>query len=330
MKKAFVIPIIERVAGKLGIKITVEPEYGYAAQIVTPDGRKRYLLGAHFDLNTLGASAIARDKAYALYFMRHMGYPVPEGEAFFTPRWCEVIGSERNPDAAYRYAKQLGFPVIVKPNGKSQGSGVAKVGNKKELLQAVNALKRNENVFLVQRIVVGNDYRIVVLDGKAISAYRRLPLAVTGDGSSSIRQLLEKKQRELMAAGRETILNTDDIRIKISLKRAKRSMESIVEKGERVELLPNANLSTGGDAVDVTPTLNAAWRKLTAKIAHDMNLRYCGIDVIVRGTLETPPGSYAILEVNASAGLDNFARLGEQQMQTVEGLYEKVLRAMLE
>ncbi len=50
---------------------------------------------------------------------------------------------------------------------------------------------------------------------------------------------------------------------------------------------------------------------------------------MVQGTLETPPRSYVVLEVNASAGLDNYARLGERQMRIVEKLYEKVLRAIL-
>ncbi len=272
MKKAFVTPIIEKVAKELGVKITVEPQYGYAAQVITPRGEKRYFRNASFDLNTLGAAAIAQDKAYATYFMRRMGYPVPEGQEFFTPRWCEVIGSGRNLEAAYQYAKQLGFPVIVKPNSKSQGSGVAKVWNKKELLQAVSAFRGRENVFLVQRIVPGDDYRIVVLDGEVISVYRRSPLAVTGDGRSSMRELLREKQQEFVKWGRDTILNADDMRIKNTLRRLKRSMDSVPKKGERVELLPNANLSTGGDAVDITSLTHPSWRKLAAELAHDMNL----------------------------------------------------------
>ncbi len=329
MKKAFVTPIIEKVAKRLGVEVNVEPKYGYVAQITTPRGEKRYLRNTNFDINTLGSSEIARDKAYACYFMRLMGYPVPEGQEFFTQRWCRIIGSKRNPEAAYHYAKRLGFPVIVKPNSKSQGSGVAKVWNKRELLQAVNVFQKNENVFLVQRVATGNDYRIVILDGEVISAYQRLPLAVVGNGRSSVKQLLANKQKEFVKLERDTVLKMDDPRIKGTLKRMGLSMRSILGKGRKIELLPNANLSTGGGAVDVTPKIHPDWKKLAAKIARDMNLRYCGLDVMVQGTLETTPRSYVILEVNAAAGLDNYARIGKRQMRIVEGLYEKVLRAMI-
>jgi len=66
----------------MGITINIEPRYGYVGQIVLPDGRKRYFRGTNFDLNPLGASEIARDKAYAAYFMCLMGYPVVEGRQF--------------------------------------------------------------------------------------------------------------------------------------------------------------------------------------------------------------------------------------------------------
>ncbi len=329
MKRAFTTPIIERVAKRLGITVRVEPKYGYVAQIITPGGEKRYLRNTNFDINTLGAAEIAKDKAYAAYFMKLMGYPVPEGAEFFTQRWCKIIKSRRDPAAAYRYAKHLGFPVIVKPNSKSQGSGVAKVWNKVEFMRAVRALSRNENVFLVQRIVPGHDYRIVILDGEMISAYERKPLAVLGDGRSTIKKLLIKKQETFIANKRDTVLNISDPRIKTTLRHLGLSLRSIPQKGQRIELLANANLSTGGEAIDVTATVHPSWKKLAAQIAGDMNLRYCGLDVMVQGTLEMSPTSYVILEVNAAAGLDHYARIGRKQMKIVENLYEKVLRAMI-
>ena len=68
------------------------------------------------DLNTLGASEIAKDKAYSTFFMEKLGYSTIEGEAFFTDHWwCAIINSKRNSTMACAYAKKLGFPLIVKP-----------------------------------------------------------------------------------------------------------------------------------------------------------------------------------------------------------------------
>ncbi|OGL78196.1 hypothetical protein A3E39_02990 [Candidatus Uhrbacteria bacterium RIFCSPHIGHO2_12_FULL_60_25] len=328
-QRTLVTATIERLAKKMGIEVHVEPMWGYVGQIVLPDGRKRYFRNTNLDLNGLGASEIARDKAYADHFLRRMGYPIISGEVFYTPRWCKSIGSRRGPDAAYRYAKRIGFPVIVKPNSKSQGSGVRKVYNKRELLRAIKAFEHNERVFLVQRVVTGHDYRIVVLDGVVISAYERLPLSVTGDGRMTVAQLLRKKQLSFIRVGRDTILKPHDDRITAELQRQGVTRRTVPNRGEKIVLLPNANLSTGGDAIDVTTAIHPTWAALAKKIAHDMNLRYIGIDVMSRDELDHSPASYVIIEINAAPGLDNYATMGKRQKQIVEDLYARVLKALL-
>lgn len=329
MKTSRVTSILAKVARRMGVQIHIEPRYGFAGQICLPNGQKRYFRGAHFDMNGLGASEIAQDKDFAAHFLKLMGYPVPRGQAFFTRRWCEAIGSRRTPEAAYRYARSLGFPVIVKPNSKSQGSGVCRVWNKREFLWAVRNLEHNERVFLVQRVVEGNDYRIVVLDREIVSAYRRTPLSTTGDGRSTVAGLLRRKQTEFVRRGRDTVIRMDDARITLELRRQGLARNSVLDRGRKVFLLASANLSTGGDVTDVTDALHPAWKKLARQIARDMNLRYIGVDVIVRGTLAEPPGQYVVLEVNAAPGLDNYASIGSKQRRIVEDLYARVLTAML-
>ena len=81
MKKAFATPILMQLARKFGIKIVVEPRYGFAGQIVLAEGTKN-ISADQFDLNPLGASEIARDKTYAAFFLQKLGYPVIEGESF--------------------------------------------------------------------------------------------------------------------------------------------------------------------------------------------------------------------------------------------------------
>lgn len=329
-KRTLVTSILERLAKKMGIEVHIEPEWGYVGQIVLPDGRTRYFRNTNLDLNGLGASEIARDKAYAEYFQKRMGYPVIPGKSFYTTRWCKAIGSRRNPEAAYRYAKKIGFPVIVKPNSKSQGSGVRKVYTKRELLRAVKAIEHNERVFLVQRFVEGHDYRIVVLDGKVLSAYERLPLSVTGDGRATIAKLLQRKQALFKKIGRDTMIKPHDDRISAELRRQDLTRRSVPAKGTIINLLPNANLSTGGDAIDVTSKVHAKWKALSKHIARDMNLRYIGIDVMSRDTLDRPPASYVLIEVNAAPGLDNYATMGKRQERIVEDLYRRVLEALLD
>lgn len=329
MKKSFVTPIIERVARQLKLRVRVEPKYGYAGQLLRRDGQARYFRGSRFDLNPLGASEIAQDKAYAAFFLDGWGYPVPRGAEFFTPRWCETIRSRRGKRAAARYAQTLGWPVIVKPNAQSQGQGVCLVYNRREFLEAVRSFENRENVFLVQKWLAGNDYRIVVLDREVISAYQRLPLSVSGDGRTTIRSLLLAKQRKFRQVGRDTVIKIDDFRITNMLRHSGLARRSVPARGQLVRLLPNANLSTGGEALDVTATLHPAWRKLAVDLVRKMGLRFCGLDVIVEGTLAEVPKRYAVLEINAAPGLDHYAVIGPVQRRLVERLYRKVVRAMI-
>src|SRR3989344_4625849 len=133
MKKPLVSILLKKIAPSIGARVNLEPEYGWAGQIVFKNGRKRYFRASTVDLNPVGSSDIAKDKDFAAYFMKKMGYPVVTGETFFSVEWAETVGSKRNMDAAYRYAQRLGFPVIVKPNSKSQGVGVAKVYTKRDI-----------------------------------------------------------------------------------------------------------------------------------------------------------------------------------------------------
>ena len=333
MKKKNVTPllgqVLRRIAPRIGARVVMEPRWKIVGQIVFKSGRKRYFRYSSLDLNPLGASEIAKDKDYANFFMRRLGYPTIAGKTFFSAQWARAIGApRRNIDAAYQYARRLGLPVIVKPNSGSQGSGVALVRNKKGLYRALNAIFKRDRVALVQRMVKGKDYRLVVLDDKVISAYERIPLSVVGDGRSSISRLLTIKQRQFVAASRDTHIRTDDPRIADKLGRQGMRMESVPELGERVYLLDNANLSTGGDSVDVTDIVHPLFRRIAVRLTKDMGLRLCGVDLMVEGGISRKPGAYWVLEINAAPGLDHYAQTGRKQERIVEDLYLRVLKSM--
>jgi D-alanine-D-alanine ligase-like ATP-grasp enzyme len=327
MKRPFVSQIFASLAGEVGITVNLEPQYGFAGQIILPDGRKRYFRDTHMDINPLGAAEIAGDKDYAAYFISLLGYPVVRSWNFYSKRWCEVIRSKRNIDAAYRHVQRLGFPVFVKPNSSSQGRGVAKVHTKREFYRAARFIFSKDRVMLVQKTAEGQDYRIVVLDDEVISAYQRIPLSVIGDDRATIRQLLRRKQREFRQRGRDTQLKLDDFRIKMKLARMKLTFDSVLFRDQQIFLLDNANLSTGGEAVDATERISNGFRDLAVRLTRELNLRYCGVDLITTDPIETEPRHFQILEVNSAPGLDHYANIGQAQKQLVRDLYRKVLEA---
>ena len=223
--------LLKKLATRIGARVLLEPEWKIAGQIIFKDGKKSYFRYNTLDLNPVGASDIAKDKDYANFFMRKMGYPTIRGKSFFSDEWCEVIGSKRNIHAGYRYAQTLGFPLIVKPNSGTQGTDVALVHTKKDFYRAMKQIFKHDRIALVQQYVRGHDYRIVVLDKEVISAYERIPLNVVGDGRSTIKQLLAKKSRVFVASSRDTNINLKDPRILAKLKYQGRSLTYVPRRG---------------------------------------------------------------------------------------------------
>ncbi|MDP2789365.1 MAG: cyanophycin synthetase [bacterium] len=331
MKLLYLTKLIKKLALKVGARVVVEPEWGVAAQIIYKNGVVRSLRYLSLDLNHIASSDIAKDKDYAKFFMNKKGYRVAEGQTVFREDWAEAVKSKRVMSWGIKYAKKLGYPVIVKPNNKSQGSDVCLVWNKKELLRALVKIFKDEKVALVERYLPGRDYRIVVLDKEIISAYERIPLSVTGNGKSSILALLKKKQRDFIRSGRDTKINFTDPRIKLKLKRQNFSFTSVLPKDKKIYLLDNANLSTGGDSVDVTNKIHPGFRKIAINLTRDMGLRIAGVDImIIKGDIRQRLRRclYYIIEINAAPGLDHYVTTGPVQKRIVEAMYLKILKAL--
>lgn len=327
-KKIFLEKILRKVAPKIGARVLSEPKWGIVCQVTFSNGVRKYSRFNSIDLNSLGSSEVAKDKDYANFFMKKMGYPTIEGKAFCSPEWAKTIKTKEDINAGFRYAKKLGFPVIVKPNSGSQGVDVALVYSKDEFYKAMIKVFKNDRMALVQRYVKGKDYRIVVLDNKIISAYERIPLSVIGDGKLSIKKLLEKKKKYFSKINRDINIEVNDPRIKSKLKILHKNLNWIPEKNKRVFLLDNANLSTGGDSIDVTNTIHKDFQKIAIKLTKDMGLRICGVDLMIEGDIKDKPKKYWVIEVNSAPGLDHYVTTGKVQQKIVEDMYLEVLKSM--
>lgn len=320
--------MLKKIAPRIGAKVIIEPEWNIAGQVVFKSGRKRYFRYSSLDLNTLGSSEVSKDKDFAKFFMRRMGYPTVPGKTFFSDIFCNDFNSKKNIHAAYAYAQKIHFPVMVKPNSGSQGIGVCKVHAKREFYKAMHFIFARDRVALVEKVMEGKDYRVVVLDDKVISAYERVPLSVVGDGKSTIQQLLRKKQSDFIKEGRDTRIKFEDFRITQKLSHQKLSMNSIIKRDQQIFLLDNANLSSGGDSMDVTESMHQDFKKIAIGLTKDMGLKMCGVDMLVVGDIKQKPKKYCILEINSAPGLDHYFLSGKKQEKIVEDMYLKVLKAM--
>jgi D-alanine-D-alanine ligase-like ATP-grasp enzyme len=93
-------------------------------------------------------------------------------------------------------------------------------------------------------------------------------------------------------------------------------------------LLDNANLSTGGDSIDVTSAINKKFKKIAINLTSDMGLRICGVDLMIDGDIKNIPSKYWVIEVNSAPGLDHYVTTGKAQQKIVEDMYLEILKSM--
>lgn len=93
----------------------------------------------------------------------------------------------------------LNFPMIIKPDVGERGAEVEKIENKSEL---THYLKRNKQDFIIQEFVdfdieLGVLYHKFPISGESniTSIVQKEFLAVTGDGTSTIREMLKSNER---------------------------------------------------------------------------------------------------------------------------------------
>jgi D-alanine-D-alanine ligase-like ATP-grasp enzyme len=94
----------------------------------------------------------------------------------------------------------------------------------------------------------------------------------------------------------------------------KLSLNFILPKNQDLRLLDNANLSTGDTSIDLTEKINPFFKEITIKLTKDMELRLCGVDLIIEGDIAIlPKGKWYVIEINSASGLDHYASLGKKQ-----------------
>jgi D-alanine-D-alanine ligase-like ATP-grasp enzyme len=318
--------ILKSLEERVGCKMHLEPAYELAGQILFPDGRKFYFKNTALDINAHGASAVAKDKGYTRFFMADMGYKIPRGGVFFSDYWCEVNEAKNNGEEAVKFAGSIGYPVIVKPNTGSKGRDVFKAYGELELREILKIVFEKNNVILVEEYVVGDDYRLVVFKDEVVMSYRRLPLTVLGNGEDNIEALLNIKKAGFHATGRKITIEASDPRITERLKNFyKFDLQYIPKVGEEVILLANANLSSGGEAVDVTDQIHESYKNIAIKLAKDMGLKLAGVDFITAEDITQPVKDLVFIEINSSPGLTHFQTESKESEKRVEDLYYKIL-----
>ena len=303
--KASFLSRLKEACDLVGAKLEVIPGADNSGRITLPSGRVRYFHRLQWDLNTLGAAAIALDKDATSRVLKRLGYTVPTGRSFW---YVGRLRDRRDIGGAYAYAQRLGLPVLLKPNDSSGDQHVSVAYTRAQFYAAAREVFAASKKLLVQRIARGNDCSIVVLDREVLMASEKTPPYVIGDGDSSIGKLIAASQRLIRGAGHPTELRLDDVRVRRHLAHRRQTLKTVPAVGQRVELLPRGNLGAGGDVRLVTEVLHPKLRALAVRVVADMGLRLASVDLVLSRPADAPPKRCTVLEVNSAPGLDTLER----------------------
>ncbi|WP_299115717.1 cyanophycin synthetase [uncultured Winogradskyella sp.] len=265
-------------------------QLGYGAN------QKRIQATVTSETSSIGVE-LACDKEDTKYLLEQAEVEVPRGD---------IIRRERSLEEACRY---VGYPLVIKPIDGNHGRGITvDIQNYDEALVAFRHAKESSRsgAIIVEKFIVGEDYRLLVINNKLVAAALRSPAHVVGDGKSTVRELIDEVNKDPRRGyGHEKVLTQISVNelTQTIIKDAGYTLESVLADGEKLILKDTANLSTGGTAEDVTDIVHPANVSMAERISKIIDLDICGIDVMttdISKPLSETGG--AVLEVNAGPG----------------------------
>ncbi|HEV7401412.1 MAG TPA: hypothetical protein VGO11_00735 [Chthoniobacteraceae bacterium] len=271
-------------AARRGWSWTGEPGTGFCGRLQVA-ARHWFVIGADLGVNPSGAARIARDKVFAQFFLKQAGLPTIPTRVLHSPADAESIAD---------------FPVLLKPNEGHGGVGVSVADHAADLAAAYKLARAASPLVLAQPVIEQREFRVMIFNRQPLLAYEKNPLALIGDGSSSIRELIHTS-----SLGRRTPTPAlTDPRVTTRLRRCGFSPETILSPGQRFIPLPTANLQSGGIWRECLAELSPALLNAAGAAAETLGLVMAGVDLFA----ESPAADACVInEVNASPGLECLA-----------------------
>lgn len=249
------------------------------------------------DFTTVKTAQLCKDKHLTKQYLSKAGVPTPEGALF---------EKDKTFDEVVAYGNKLGYPIVIKPSNGTGGRGVfTNLKNESELRSAAKYIREKigYSELVVEKYFKGVDHRVYVVADEVVGAFIRIPANVIGDGKSSVSELIKKATLERdknPALFRRPIRIDKDLTDMLAEKNY--DLKSVIQKGERVFLKSTANVSTGGDSVDVTDELSDEIKNIAIQaVAAIPGLKHAGIDILV--DKENNTGS--IIEINTQASINS-------------------------
>lgn len=267
---------------------------GRGFQEITLDGARTLVNDNASAIDDPVTLDLLSDKALTYQQLEAAGLPTPPHLSFTLKQLKE----------ATRFLQCAPGDAVVKPTrGTGGGRGITTgVRTPAQLARAAANAAAYCDDLLLERQVPGDNYRLLYLDGVLIDAFVRQPPTVTGDGRSTLAQLVkqENAERSKHGAALSQVLLTVDMDLKRTLAAQGLTLRSIPAAGQRVTLKTVVNENRGSDNRTATDGLCRSVIADGARAARALGVRLAGVDLITTDpSVPLSESAGVILEVNA-------------------------------
>lgn len=225
------------------------------------------------ELDSAIGARLAQSKALTARLLHGAGLPAPQHQ---------LVTQEA---AALAAARQLGWPVVVKPQDLDRGEGVtvdiADEAALKAAFAAAQDLSPTRQV-IIERQVPGCCNRLFIARGRLLYAVKRLPMSIMADGQHTIAELVQAEvdaQRRLAPWQRSGIQPLDELALS-ALTAAGHGADSVPAAGMRVALRRIESTAWGGIDEEVSALVHPENIRIALEAARLFGLDIAGIDLI--------------------------------------------------
>ncbi len=281
--------------------------YGLILKRVTPDGviyevsngqkSFRFNLSAT-EKNSAILRKIAQNKLLTVKVLGELGFAVPHSKVVKDLRGAKIFLQKRK-------------NIVIKPIDGSLGNGITiGIKKEKELKKAFVLAQRfsKSGEVIVEEFIKGKDFRITIINGKDYFVAQRVPAGVVGDGKRSIKELIEKENRQREEKNKLLI---DEVTEQEIFEQGF-FYDTIPNKEQFIRLRKNANISTGGIGIDQTEKINKKVIKELIFLTKILRAGTVGIDIL---TEDITSEKYKIIEINTRPQMmsHHFPHIGQKR-----------------
>ncbi len=237
--------------------------------LTRPDGVTIRIASSTPPTTSVYSLRLADNKLMSYELLRELGVPQPEAVAARTA--AEVL------PMIEKYGS-----VVVKPIDGAHGNGVTvgvkdAAGAETAIEKAMEASPDMKLAIVQPQLPVDEiERRVLCIDYKFVVAVARIPARVTGDGQSTIAELIKRENETIRTAPYQGELAYIDFETAERFLGDK--IHLVPASGERVRVVASCNVGQGGTAEDCSGDFSPEQRELAEKIARAAELPVVGID----------------------------------------------------